>query len=129
LLHYYKQMVVVYILFGLLWGFKLLISREHLITIHTLLTALWLVTALECVLVYLEYDSFNRTGKRGLIRTMVNILVCSLRSTLANLVFLLIALGFGTVMNKLGRYLQSIGIVAFLLFVSTAIYKTFFYIS
>jgi hypothetical protein len=122
-------MVVVYILFGLLWGFKLLISREHLITIHTLLTALWLVTALECVLVYLEYDSFNRTGKRGLIRTMVNILVCSLRSTLANLVFLLIALGFGTVMNKLGRYLQSIGIVAFLLFVSTAIYKTFFYIS
>ena len=129
MLHYYKQMVVVYILFGLLWGFKLLISREHLITIHTLLTALWLVTALECVLVYLEYDSFNRTGKRGLIRTMVNILVCSLRSTLANLVFLLIALGFGTVMNKLGRYLQSIGIVAFLLFVSTAIYKTFFYIS
>ena len=122
-------MVVVYILFGLLWGFKLLISKEHLITIHTLLTALWLVTALECVLVYLEYDSFNRTGKRGLIRTMVNILVCSLRSTLANLVFLLIALGFGTVMNKLGRYLQSIGIVAFLLFVSTAVYKTFFYIS
>jgi len=98
-------MVAAYILFGLLWGLKLLIDREHLFTIHTLLTALWLVTALECVLVYLEYDSFNKTGKRGLIQTMINILVCSLRSTLANLVFLLIALGFGTVMNKLGRYL------------------------
>lgn len=105
LLPYYKHMVVAYILLGLLWGFKLLIGREHLFTIHTLLTALWLVSALECVLVYLEYDSFNKTGKRGLIRTMMNILVCSLRSTLANLVFLLIALGFGTVMNKLGRYL------------------------
>jgi hypothetical protein len=122
-------MVTVYILFILVWGFKLLTSLEHRISIHIYLTALLFLALSECVLIYLEYDSFNKTGKRGLTRTMVNIFVSSMRSTLANLVFLLISLGFGTVTNNLGRYLQSIGIVAFLFFVSAAINKTFHYLS
>ena len=69
----------------------------------------------------MDYNSFNKIGHRSLLDAFINVLIISLRSTFANLIFLLIALGFGTVTNKLGKYVEKISVITFLFFIASIV--------
>ena len=102
---------------------------ENKVSIHNYFCLLFVVTCIECAMNFLEYDIFNSSGKRALPLTFACVLFTSLRETLANLVCLLIALGYGIVMNVLNRYSGKIFLLTFLYFIATAISTASFYIN
>jgi hypothetical protein len=83
------------------------------------------LSLIEIALVYSEYEDFNLTGKRQFNSIFLIVVIRSIRRTFVNLFFLLTALGFGTLTNRLGRYTQSIGVIAFLMFFTSAVNNLF----
>lgn len=122
-------MSFVYIFITLVWISRIVHERSNLIGIHNFISVLIVLSLVECVMAAHEYAEFNKTGRRSLAHTIPIVILNALRSTLTNLIFLLTALGFGTLTNKLGRYAQSIGIMSFLFFVSSAINRAFSYLN
>lgn len=103
--------------------------KEYRIGIHDFVSGVIALGAVEVALVYWEYNQFNRTGIRDFQHTVLISVISSLRSTLANLFFLVTSLGYGTLTSRLGRYAQSIGVMAFLLFVAGTVNNTFHYLT
>merc|ERR1719458_2376531 len=78
---------------------------------------------------YLEYNLYNESGKRTLSLAAFCVLFTAFRETLANFICLLIALGYGIVMNVLNRYSAKIFLLSFLFFIACAINTASFYIN
>ena len=102
---------------------------ENKIGIHNYICALLVLTSLECALTFLEYDIYNESGKRVLPLTATCVFLTAFRETLANLICLLISLGYGIIMNVLNRYSGKIFLLSFLYFISCAINTASFYIN
>ena len=103
--------------------------KENKISIHYYFCALLLVTCIECAVTFLEYDIFNSTGKRMLPLTVFSVVFNAFRETLARLICLLVALGYGIVMAVLNRYTTKICLLSFLYFIACAINQACFYIN
>lgn len=104
LLPYYTHMSYVYVLITVLWVATVVLQRSNLIAIHYFVTLLVVLSLIECCATAAVYEEFNKTGRRTLAHTIPIMVLTALRKTMTNLVFLLTALGFGTLTNKLGRY-------------------------
>ena len=100
-----------------------------MISIHTYILVLLVITCLECGLTFVEYDAYNQSGKRLLAFVIFNVLFSALRNTLARLIILLLSLGYGTVMNTLSRYLTKIGLLCFMFFIADTISQACYYIN
>ena len=103
--------------------------KENKISIHYYFCALLLVTCVECAITFLEYDIYNSTGKRMLPLTVFSVVFNAFRETLARLICLLVALGYGIVMAVLNRYTSKICLLSFLYFIATAVNQACFYIN
>ena len=73
-------------------------------------------------MIFVEYDLFNDSGSRILGLSIFNVVLKSARNTLSRLVGLLIALGYGIIMNTIGRYMTNICLMCFMFFVSMMIH-------
>ena len=102
---------------------------ENKVGIHNYFCALFVVTCLECAITFLEYDIYNASGKRVLPLTATCVFFSAFRETLANLICLLIALGYGIIMNVLNRYSGKIFLLSFLYFIACAINTASLYIN
>ena len=87
------------------------------------------MTCLECTCIFVEYDLFNDSGKRLIGLSIFNVILKSARNTLSRLVALLIALGYGIVMNTIGRYVTNICLMSFMFFVAMMIHMAAQYIN
>jgi len=76
----------------------------------------------ECTSAFIEYDLFNGSGKRSIGFSGFNVILKSARNTLSRLVALLISLGYGLVMNKIGSYQTRIMLMCFSFFVAHIIH-------
>jgi len=102
---------------------------ENRIGIHNYFCLLLAASCLECCAIFLEYDIYNGSGKRMIPLTAFCIFFTAFRETLANVLCLLIALGYGIVMNVLNRYSGKIGLLTFLFFIASAINIVSFYVN
>ena len=114
---------------NVIWFRWLRLNKENVITIHWYLFTLLFMTMVTCACTFLEYDIYNTSGHRMVSFTIFNILFSAFRDALARLIALLIALGYGIVMNVLTRYLTKIGLLTFLYFVANALNLACFYIN
>jgi len=105
------------------------LNKENVINIHWYLLTLLGASCIVIASTYLEYDMYNNTGHRNLAFLVFNVLFSAFRNSLARLIALLIALGYGIVMNVLTRYLTKIGLLTFLFFVANALSTACFYIN
>jgi hypothetical protein len=104
MLRFYLMAFVFYLVASSLWIYQMRIKKEQVITIHYYFATLFLLTTVECTSAFIEYDLFNNSGKRSIGFSGFNVILKSARNTLSRLVALLIALGYGLVMNKIGSY-------------------------
>ena len=104
-------------------------NKDNKVSIHYYFCVLFIVTCIECAIIFLEYDIYNQTGKRMLPLTVCSVVFSAFRESLANLVTLLISLGYGIVMNVLNRYSTKICLLSFLFFIACAINQACFYIN
>ena len=102
---------------------------DEKISIHNYFIALMIVTTVECAVTAIEYDIYNSTGKRNLKLTALVIFLSSLRETIARLICLLLALGYGIIMKVLNRYASNICLISFLYFIAVAVNYSAFYIN
>jgi len=103
--------------------------RDNIISIHFYFCALFIVTCIECTTIFVEYDLFNESGNRVIGLSIFNVVLKSFRNTLSRLVGLLIALGYGIIMNTIGRYMTNICLMCFMFFVSMMIHMAAQYIN
>jgi len=97
-------------------------KKEQIISIHYYFATLFLLTTIECTSAFIEYDLFNNNGKRSIGFSGFNVILKSARNTLSRLVALLISLGYGLVMNKIGSYQTRIMFMCFSFFVAHIIH-------
>lgn len=102
---------------------------ENKVSIHNYFALLFIVTCLESALMFLEYDLYNDSGKRMMPLVAFCVFFTAFREMLANVICLLIALGYGIVMNVLNRYSGKIGLLSFLFFIACSINTAAFYIN
>ena len=129
LMQFYLIMFFVYLLSMGFWINMMRKNGENKVGIHNYFCLLFVVTCIECAITFLEYDIYNESGKRVLPLTCFCVFFTAFRETLANLVCLLIALGYGIVMNVLNRYAGKVFLLSFLFFISCAINVASFYIN
>ena len=129
LMQFYLIMFFVYLLSMGFWINMMRKNGENKVGIHNYFCLLFLVTCIECAITFLEYDIYNESGKRVLPLTCFCVFFTAFRETLANLICLLIALGYGIVMNVLNRYAGKVFLLSFLFFISCAINVASFYIN
>ena len=104
-------------------------NQDNTVSIHNYFCIQFVITCIDCALMFLEYDIYNGSGKRLLPLTAFSVFFTSFRQTLARIICLLIALGYGIVMNVLNRYSGKIGLLSFLFFIACAINQASFYIN
>jgi len=128
-MQFYLIMFFVYFVATGMWIRQMRGHGDNKIGLHNYFCLLLLITCLECALIFFEYDSFNKTGKRSLALATFCVFFTALRETVANLVCLLISLGYGIVMNVLNRYSGKIGLLSFLSLIGSSINVASFYIN
>jgi len=129
LLQFFLIMFFLYIVVVVFWVRLMRLYPENVVSIHYYFLGLLLITCIECVITFLEYDVYNTSGKRVLPLTVFSVVFSAFRETLARLICLLISLGYGIVMNVLNRYLTKIGLLGFLFFIACSINQACFYIN
>ena len=117
MLNFFFYLSIVYCLVGLIWVFNL--RRFLNISIQHYVSCLLLLSTLECLFSFFDLWKLNLDGKTSIFLGMAVMLITSLRLAASRLVVLVLCLGYGIVMNTLEKYSQSIGILTFLLFVSS----------
>jgi len=122
-------MFFVYFVIVVGWLRLMRIHSDNKVSIHYYFLGLLVVTCIECMFNYVEYDIYNTSGKRLLPLTIFSVFFSAFRETLARLLCLLISLGYGIVMNVLNRYRTKIGLLSFLFLVANSINQACFYIN
>lgn len=122
-------MFFVYFVVVVGWLRLMRIHSDNKVSIHYYFLGLLVVTCIECMFNYVEYDIYNTSGKRLLPLTIFSVFFSAFRETLARLLCLLISLGYGIVMNVLNRYRTKIGLLSFLFLVANSINQACFYIN
>ena len=69
---------------------------------------------IEAILMYFEYLWYNSKGMRSLSFTLLNIVLLSFRTVIALIIVLLISLGYGIIINDVGKYSSKIGLLSFI---------------
>ena len=125
----YLLLSMLYILVGAVWLFFNLKYKEHLIRIHHAITAIFVISMIEFILTYVDFDRFNSTGRRNYYFLGVNVTLNVVRNTAARVFALLVSLGFGITRHSVAEFHAKIAILAFLFFVSDTIYMVFLYLN
>ena len=128
-MQFYLIMFFIYLVASGYWIRLMTKFKENRVSLHFYYCCLLLISCLECAITFLEYDFYNSNGKRLLPLTVFSVFFTALRETLSRLLCLLIALGYGIVMNILNRYTTRIGMMSFLYFIACSISRASFYIN
>ena len=128
-MQFFLIMFFVYCVCVVVWIRLMRNYGENKVSLHNYFCLLFIVTCIECALMFLEYNLYNDSGKRVLPLAAFCVFFTAFREMLANLICLLISLGYGIVMNVLNRYSGKIGLLSFLFFIACSINTAAFYIN
>ena len=103
-MQFYLMITVVYIIAGVVWGMRMRSFKENIIMIHWYITAVFGITLLECAFMYIEFDLYNEEGLRNKIFVGINIVLSACRNTMARVLTLLVALGYGITAQNVSKY-------------------------
>lgn len=122
-------MAVAYLGFTVVFIVRMSQFKDQLIQLHYYITGMFVISLIQCIILYVEYDTYNRTGTRSVAFLGFIVLFQAFKNSLGRLVVLLISLGYGILMNRLSRYGINIAVFTFLFFVSNAMYLATLYIN
>jgi len=91
---------------------------------HHFLSTVLVATTLEFILTYIEFDIYNAEGQRNSFLLVMNVLLSSLRNTVARILILIIALGYGITVSHLSKYHMQLAFLGFAYFIAHTIFMT-----
>ena len=97
--------------------------------LHKFLSVVFSIAFFEFIFMYVEFDFYNDVGKRSTAFLVVNIAMSVARNTMARVMTLLVALGYGIRVSSVAKHIERISLLAFAYAVSATAYLIVLYLN
>lgn len=121
-LQFYLIMAVVYIIASGVWLHRLQTNKHNIMLFHHFITVVLTAATIEFILTYIEFDIYNEEGERNSFLLVLNVLLTSTRNTMARVLVLVVALGYGITVAQIDKYKMQVGALGFAYWVAHTIY-------
>lgn len=120
-LPFYFGMVIVYAALTTLWALLCLLHRKEIAGIQHIISSALVLTLIEVVCWFMDYNSFNKSGERDMSGVIAAIVFTVLRLTISRMLVVAVSIGFPVVRPNLAVGTQvKIGLLGFIYFLSEA---------
>lgn len=101
-LPFFGLLTAAYVLLCLFWALSCLRHWSALLPLQSAIAVVLLLSVVESATWFASYRAFNDGGTRGLVPTVLGVLISTVRKTVARLLVLTVCLGYGVVRPTLG---------------------------
>jgi hypothetical protein len=115
-LPFFGFMTAAYALLSLFWAFSCVRHLAALLPLQTAIAGVLLLSVAESATWFATYRAFNDGGVRGLVPTVLAVLISTVRKTVARLLVLTVCLGYGVVRPTLGSASRRVAMLGALYF-------------
>jgi len=120
-------MAVALIIASSVWLYRVQVNKHNIMVFHHFITVVLTATTIEFILTYIEFDIYNGEGVRNSFLLILNVTLASTRNTMARVLMVVMALGYGITVSQIDKYKMLIGVLGCFYWISYTVFTVLAY--